>query len=149
MIIVVEVLFCSLYFALCVFFYEFCFKFLKKSLNFLISRQWFNQILPNKKSLSWNVDGQPSNDHSSSTKLRACSNPGRKGASTLDGQFVPAFYAAYFVHIMTFHFSFGVIFHTLGRLLTNWSVLRMQSPLRFAPLRGEVKYPHMLLVSGW
>ena len=32
--------------------------------------------------------------------------------------------------------------------LKNWLVLRMRPPLRFAPLRGEDKYPRMLMVLG-
>ena len=47
------------------------------------------------------------------------------------------------MHIKTFQISFGVIFYTLGRLLNNWSVLRMR-----LPLRREDKNPHMLLVLG-
>ena len=49
-------------------------------------------------------------------------------------QFVHVFAAAYFVHIEKFQFSFGVMFYTLGRLLNNWSVLRMR--------------PQVLLVLG-
>ena len=40
-----------------------------------------------------------------------------------------------------FQISFEVMFYTLGKLLNNWSMLRMR--------RGKDKDPHMLSVLGW
>ena len=39
-------------------------------------------------------------------------------------------------------------YYSIGSSLKNWLVLRMPPPLHFAPLRGEDKYPHMLMVLG-
>ena len=61
-------------------------------------------------------------------------------------QLVHFFAAAYFVHVETFQISFWVIFYTLGRLLNNWSVLRMRPPLRSCMLGTQISY--MLLVLG-
>ena len=50
-----------------------------------------------------------------------------------------------FIHIICVHqgmfqISFEVMFYTLGKLLNNWSMLRMR--------RGKDKDPHMLSVLG-
>ena len=53
--------------------------------------------------------------------------------------------AAYFVHKGTCQILFGAIFYILGRLLNNWSVLGMRSPLHSG---REDRYPHTLFDFG-
>ena len=77
-------------------------------------------------------------------RTRDLDAPGRtvvKGASTLGALPDSAHYTigphfrCAFIHIIcirieTFQISVGVMFYTQGRLLNNWSVLRMRPPLR-------------------